>query len=194
MKQVTIDTNCLIDLEEKRSAANAVRALHKMHQQGAIRLRVVAVSASERRPDGEYAKNFNEFQAKLASIGFDDVEILKPILYWGISFWGYAVWSGPGLIELEKRVHTVLFPQIEFGFAEYCSARGVEAELASAECAKWRNAKCDVLIMWAHIHYGGDVFVSRDSNFFKSSKKPALEKLGANAILMPSVAVEELQG
>jgi hypothetical protein len=55
--------------------------------------------------------------------------------------------------------------------------------------ATWRNHKCDVLAMWCHIHYGGDVFVTTDRNFMKASKQQRLEALGAREIQTPCGAL-----
>jgi len=52
-----------------------------MQKAGRIKLRVVAISASERKQDGTYASDFNEFKEKLGIVGLGDVEILYPLLY-----------------------------------------------------------------------------------------------------------------
>jgi hypothetical protein len=49
-----------------------------------------------------------------------------------------------------------------------------------------------VLIMWSHIWYKGDIFVTRDKRFL-NTKKPELVKLGANEILCPDEAVSILR-
>ncbi len=58
---------------------------------------------------------------------------------------------------------------------------------------EWRRDKCDVLSLWCHIWYQGDVFVTADKNFHKATKKPALIKLGAKSILRPCETVEFLK-
>ena len=49
---VTLDTNCIIALEENRPTAPFLRHLISLHDAKTISLRVVAISASERKPDG----------------------------------------------------------------------------------------------------------------------------------------------
>jgi len=58
---------------------------------------------------------------------------------------------------------------------------------------KWLNAKCDVLALWSHIWYKGDIFVTRDEIFFNTTKKSPLEKLGAKKIMYPYEAVIKLR-
>lgn len=58
---------------------------------------------------------------------------------------------------------------------------------------KWLNAKCDVLALWSHIYYGGDIFVTSDENFHKEKKLPHLLHLGAGAILRPYDAAARVE-
>jgi hypothetical protein len=153
----------------------------------------VAISASERRPDGTYANNFQDFTSKLRNVGLQDAELLKPIGYWGVSYWNQAIYSTPQALQLEEQIHNILFPNIEYRYTDYCLAHGVDNPSKDLDIyPRWRNAKCDVLCMWAHIHYGGDVFATRDGNFHKATKKAALEALCAGRILTPSGSVDYL--
>jgi len=81
MTNVTLDTNCIIDLEENTPAALYIWKLVHRFESRKINLRVVATSASERKPDGTYASNFAEFKEKIAALGLKGVDILKPIAY-----------------------------------------------------------------------------------------------------------------
>ena len=47
------------------------------------------------------------------------------------------------------------------------------------------NQLCDVHTLWCHIHYGCDVFVTMDRNFYKVTKRQALADLGAKRIIRP---------
>ncbi|MFC1551014.1 hypothetical protein ACFL6P_00475 [Candidatus Latescibacterota bacterium] len=189
MKKITIDTNCIIDLEEERESEKYVRSLIKMHGERKISLRVVSIGASERKIEGSYVANFREFKDKLEKVGLDKVEILRPIGYYGISFWGQGLWANEKMIELEEKIHKILFPGYEFKCKEYFESLDAEYSHDSPLYHKWRNAKCDVLSLWAHIHFHGDVFVTSDKNFHKQSKKSDLINLGAGAILTPEETI-----
>lgn len=190
MLKVTLDTNCIIDLERNRPAAAHIRKLIHLHSEGKINLRVVAISASERKPDDTFVSHFDEFKERLAATGLADVEILRTIHYWGISFWGHMLWSGRALSELERKIQEILFPTIELEFSDYCNNRGLDPEDVKA-WRRWVNKKCDVLAMWSHIWHEGDVFVTSDlKDFHKENKKSRLITLGAKRILTPYEAVE----
>ena len=190
--KVTIDTNCIIDLEEERDSAQHIRLLMRYHAEGSVQLQVVAIGASERKPDGTYASNFSEFVEKLTAVGLGSVGILKPMGYWGVSFWGQGLWTNDEMVEFERKIHEVLFPEVEFKYEDYCRTRGIETDPNERIDPRWRNAKCDVLALWSHIHHGGGIFVTSDLNFHKQSKKPALITLGAGSILTPREAARRL--
>jgi hypothetical protein len=148
---------------------------------------LVAVSASEPQKGGTQIENFKEFQAWLAQLGLGHLEILPAMLYWNISFWDWSLWSDDESEKLERSIHEVLFPSIEFDWAEYC--RENELDPATLD-RKWRNAKCDVQALWTHIHHGREIFVTADGNFHKVSKRPGLVALGARQILLPDEAAK----
>ena len=181
----TFDTNCLIDVEEGRLNASFVRDLVKLHGQNGINVAISAIGASERQRTNGYAKNFSEFQAKLKAIGFDSVELLPPLGYLDICFLDYCVF-GDGTDALEQDIHNVLFPNIEFMWADYANARGLAQD---AQDKNWRNAKCDVLALWCHIKHGGGVFVTSDSNFHAATKRDKLKALGVGNVAYPKDAL-----
>jgi hypothetical protein len=185
---VTLDTNCIIALEENRPTAPFLRQLITFHDAKKINLRVVAISASERKRDGTYAANFSEFKQKIATVGVEHVDILKPIAYLGMAYLDWCYPSGGQATVLERKIHEILFPSIEFDYLDY--RHRFDIDLTSDEIdPKWRNAKCDVLAMWSHIRFYGDVFVTSDKNFHKQRKKEQLIALGAGNILTPQEAV-----
>ena len=194
---VTIDLNRVIDIEDDRPDAPHVKSLICADAEGTIKLRVSAIHASERRPDGTYARTFDEFERKLDRAGLGQLEILKPILVWGVGFYGQSVYGdgsdGP-LTTLERQIHEVLFPGIAYEFSDFCASRGIDPEFdeASSLRRKWRNARADSGALWCHIRYRGDVFVTSDGNFHHPSKKQELLKLGAGDILRPEAAAADV--
>ena len=51
----TLDTNCVIDVAEKRPAAKAVQALADAHAAGKADVAVIAITASEKKQDEHYS-------------------------------------------------------------------------------------------------------------------------------------------
>ncbi|MBU6482635.1 MAG: hypothetical protein KGS09_19100 [Nitrospirae bacterium] len=181
----TLDTNCLIDVEEERPNASFIRDLVALHGKNGITVAISSIGASERQRAGGYAQNFSEFQAKLKTIGFEGLEHLPPLAYWNICFFDHCVMSGENN-TLEQDIHNVLFPNIEFMWVDYAKARGLAVDSIDKN---WRNAKCDVLALWCHIKHDRDVFVTSDLNFHATAKRDKLKALGVGAVAYPKDAL-----
>jgi hypothetical protein len=100
-------------------------------------------------------------------------------------------WCYPAVAEpttLERNIHEILFPTIDFENRNY-RTRVLNDPTSDTGDPQWRNKKSDVLVLWSHIHFHGDIFVTSDNNFRSVSKKGQLIALGAGAILTPQEAV-----
>lgn len=187
---ITFDTNCLVDLELNEGAASELRRIVAAHDSGRCSISVPGIGASERLKDGTFAQNFSVFQQRISNLSRREFEILKPILYLDLAYLDWAIFGGEETIELEQQIHEILFPETLFRWADEAVAHGLDpnqvANLSHRQFLKWRNRKCDTLAMWCHIYYRKDVFVSRDRNFHKTTKKAALERIGAKQILHPA--------
>jgi hypothetical protein len=183
MLKLTLDTNCIYDFEDSSWSDPRERLLELEHL-GRVVLRVPAIAASERQRDGGRIEDFEQFRERLARAGLAGVEILRPMGYSDLCYYDWFVWTSPEIEAEELRIHEILFPTIAFDVDKHCPAQDEPGRL------KWRNAKCDVQSMWCHIHYGGDIFITRDRNFHKPSKKRRLQALGAGIIARPEQAVD----
>jgi hypothetical protein len=189
---VTLDNMCIIDLEQNREDTPQIRRLIQMHRSKEISLRVVAASASELKQDkNSHPQHFDEFKKRIKSIELSDVRILPTLAYFGVSFVGYCLLGGGWLSQLDKEIHAVLFSEDELKYPIFCRKYGYD-EKAKEEWNEWIRRKCDVLTLRSHIWYNGDIFVTRDDNFFKQTKKPKLIELGAGRILRPAETVKFL--
>lgn len=182
MISVTIDTNLVIDLEEKRQGWENVQKLIELHSEGKIELNVPAIMASEKFVDSKPVDNFNNFKTFVEQLGFTNVEFLPPILYFGITFLDYHLLASKDMIKLEKEIHNIMFPNIEFEYSEYCKNSGIDINKKPLD-KDWLNAKCDVLSIWSHIYHKKGVFITKDTDFHKNKDK--LIGLGVKKILYP---------
>src|SRR5258705_10411976 len=108
MVRLTIDTNCIIDIERDTEYAPPIRELGEAHRAGNANVAIPAVAASEVQRDGHYLNNFSEFQQRLAHAGLDGLPLIQPIAYWGISFYGLGYLADEAMVELERRIHAML--------------------------------------------------------------------------------------
>jgi hypothetical protein len=89
----TLDTNCLIAIDEHRPEETPVRARADADAAGNASVAVVAISASENQQGGGAIRNFGEFRERLSRLGLGHLEILPPLLYWDITFWDWSLWA-----------------------------------------------------------------------------------------------------
>lgn len=191
---VTLDTTCLIDLAERRRPhAGYLQQLAWMHDQRQITLRVVAIGACERQPDGVYANDLCAFRSRLEDVGLGHVQILRPLFHWGLTFDEWSCWAVGEPDLLEQRIHAVLFGQMPYLWGDY-AAQGDEQHSLELLYARWRSARCAAAVMWGHIYHGGQMFVTRDDAFLHHGARKALHELGAGSILTPRDAAARLSG
>jgi hypothetical protein len=167
-------------LDEGRTDASPIRRFIENHSNSGVVIQIAAVAAGERQKDGIFLENFSQFRGRLSDLGLGDVEILRPPMYLGVSFFDWCLVHCDEFLVLERSIHNILFPNVSFQ---------IDSSVAlpsSKEWHRWLNAKCDVLTARCHIHYKGDVFVTADTNFHKPTKKQRLVMLGAKSIVRPN--------
>ena len=187
MLTFTLDTNCIIAVDEERSEASSVRILAAAHRNGHASVGVVAISASERQKDDVDLESFTTFKERLSRLGLGEMHLLEPMMYWGVTFWDFGLWSDDEMEALKRQIHEILFPNVEFLWADYCAAHGVDAE-SERPNKKWLNAKCDVQAIWSHAFRKRDIFVTSDRNFYVEKKNTRLLSLIGGRIELPAAA------
>jgi hypothetical protein len=189
----TFDTNCLVDLELNEGAAAKLQEIVSAHDSGKCFISIPGIGASERLPNGTFADNFAVFQQRIRRLSRIEFEILRPLMYFDISYLDWSILAGDDLLALEERIHNVLFPETKYRWADEAACLGLDPDDAGHSLhpsyLKWRNRKCDTLALWCHAYYNKDVFVTRDKNFHKASKKLALEAIVSGRIMRPSDVV-----
>lgn len=174
MKKLTMDTNCLLAVDNKEAGYEAIEKILNLHHAGNVDVRVVATTAAE-----NILANPNPFEVFLALLkktGFDRCEILKPLGRYNMYFYDHAVYASPEDERLENQVWEVLFPGISPASPEPGSPEAIK---------RWNNKMCDCQMIHSHIKYGGEVFITQDQNFMKQSKINHLVALGAGVITTP---------
>lgn len=177
----TLDSNCLIDLEEGRSDAVVLEELKELWRSGQIDLAVVSVSASENQPTGTAMQNYGEFEEKLKRVGLDDARELPPVVYWDFGYWDHCLWASHESNRQISEIRGILFP----------ASQHVPPDDPSQN-SKWRNQTCDVLIAWAHGFHKADHLVTRDQNYHRTAQ--GLAHYGIQSIVAPKEALRIARG
>lgn len=165
---VTLDTNLLIDLEEKRKGFETVLEILDLHNYGKIKICIPAIAASEKLLDAQHVPNYKLFEEYLSDLNIKNYEELMPLAYFDMCFWGHCLWAGDELIALDHSIHRILFPNIEPEYRDFCEKRNTKL---NGIHPRWRNAKIDVQMLWCHIYHKKDIFITRDKNFQRKSNE-----------------------
>ena len=111
MRRVTLDTNCLIDLEVRRENAEYLDTIIEYWQDNKIELQVVAISGSEKTKKMKRPETFKLFKDLLSSLGLDGVKILKPIGYISIAYNDWAIICNEAMLQKEEEIHNIVIVQ-----------------------------------------------------------------------------------
>jgi hypothetical protein len=172
--QLTLDTNCLIDLEAGTGEAPAIQQLIELHRAGKIQVHVGAIPASEYLPGRIAPEPFSPLETRLRKLGIHDLPSVVPVGR-EMAFWGAAVY-GAEQDDLVEKIKSVVYSTVD----------------TLTLTAKWRNVVCDVESLAAHIRSGHDVFVTSDQHFRKNTRRQSLLVLGAKDILTPQEALAKV--
>ena len=187
LNSFTLDTNCLIAIDESRPEAQAIRALANAHRDGRAKVALVAISASERQRDGKMLDNFDLFKERVSALDLSHLELLLPMCYWDVMFWDACLMVEPGMVELESKIQSILFPTVPSSWADYCKTYALDPN-DNLIGRKWKNAKCDVQAFWCHAFHKRSIFVTTDGNFHAATKKPKLIALAPGRVDYPNTA------
>jgi len=190
MKSFTFDTNCIIDIAEARPSAGFVLDIIRAHRDHRATASFVAVSASERQSGDTYLETYSDFMNRLTSLDLEDIPQIMGMGCWGLSYWDNAIYSNDDDEARERKIHDILFPNIDFFLSDFAQSKGIEnLDVLSKDAHKWRNAWCDRQMIWAHDYHSKEVFVTGDRNFRKLNGRKGFENL---IVCSPEEATELL--
>jgi len=104
----TLDTNCIIAVDESRPEAAAIRWLADAHACGKADVAVVAIMASERQRCGQWLEGFQTFETRLTSLAWG---ILDYVIQWliGVSAFGITPFGLDPHSKISKSVFMIFY-------------------------------------------------------------------------------------
>ncbi|WP_246831253.1 hypothetical protein [Pseudotabrizicola formosa] len=196
--KLTLDWNCVIELEERRPQAACVQDLVDRHREGQFEVGLLAASASENSKSKRFPGNATVFMERISALGWQDLPIVPMPAVFGLSYWDFCYFVDD--VEKFKRDMDALWQAIAAKVprkpADHLPPSMMlnDDSVQSEHLWKWRNTWCDVVSAYSHIHAGRDIFVTNNiRDFQKNSDK--LSKLGMRKISTPLetlAAVDEL--
>jgi hypothetical protein len=178
---ITLDMNCIIGLESEEVATTCLREIVAFHNIKKINIKIPGISAAEKLSNGGKLKSFLDFKKRIDKLSIRKFTILRPFAIWDMTYFDYCIFPDDEMIEFDKKIQKIIFPQIPI-----C----LPSDYQENKIIKWKNARCDVVSMWCHIYYSGDIFVTSDRHFLKEKVKNDLQKIGSKNILSPTETLE----
>lgn len=190
--KLTLDWNCVIEVEENRTQAENVTELIRFHRLGRFEVALLAASASENTKSKRFPGNAKVFKERVSKLGWQDLPLVPMPAVIGLSYWGFCYYVGD--IEKFERdrdaIWQVMAPLVPRKPADHLSEgkKMTDDAIQSEDLSKWRNTWCDVISAYSHIQAGRDVFVTNNTKDFQKNASE-LAKLGMKHISTPLEAL-----
>ena len=187
--KLTLDWNCVIEVEEGRPQAAQVVDLVSRHRQGQFEVALLAASASENSRSKRFPGNANLFKDRVLALGWNDLPLVPMPGIVGLSYWDFC-YSVDDSDKFEREMDAlwcVIAPKVSSRPSEHLPT-GVsltDEAIQSEQLSRWRNAWCDVISAYSHIRDGRDVFVTNNTRDFQDNSE-ALSRLGMMHIYTPA--------
>lgn len=174
--KITLDHNCIINLERKTDIGKQVKTIitNPINQ-----CFIVNIGASEMRKQDIKPEHYELFEELLAKLQIEHLPKLDPMAIFDVTFFNRCIFANEEMVLLAQKIETILFGNSQ---PIDISKEGLESQSGR----KWLNRMCDVHTMWRHIYYANEIFLTTDQNFRKETKLPKLIDLGVRRICHPS--------
>jgi hypothetical protein len=186
--KLTLDWNCVIEVEQNGPQSTCVLQLIESHRAGRCEVALLAASASENSRSKRFPGNAGIFQERVSALGWTDLPIVRMPGVMGLSYWGFCYYVEDGE-KYEQEVEALwkaIAPNVARDWRVYLPAGKEPSDdaIQSEELSKWRNTWCDVIFAYSHIHERRDIFVTNNTSDFQRNAKK-LAELGMKHICAP---------
>lgn len=187
--KLTLDWNCVIEVEEARPQAAYVRDLINCHRNGQFEVALLAASASENSKSKRFPGHASLFVERVSALGWEDLPLVPMPGVWGLSYRDFSYYVEDGE-KFERDMHAIwqaIAPSVPYEPSDHLP-QGMELNDDAAQSeylAKWRNTWCDVVSAYSHIQDGRDIFVTNNTRDFQRNFEQ-LAGLGMRHISIPA--------
>lgn len=187
--KLTLDWNCVIEVEEDRPQASCVVDLVNAHRKGELEVALLAASASENTKSMLFPGNAGVFKMRVAQLGWDDLPLVPMPGIIGLSYWGFCfvVVDREAFERDMEALWQVIAPNVLRKPTDHLTDGQTldDNSIQSNALSKWRNTWCDVISAYSHIHAARNIFVTNNTRDFQNNA-PALSSLGMKHISSPA--------
>lgn len=190
--KLTLDWNCVIEVEEDRPQAPCVRELIHSHRNGELEVALLAASASKNTRSKRFPGNAAFFCERISAIGWQDLPLVPMPGVIGLSYLDFCFIVGDDKqfkLDMDA-LWQAIAPKIPKDPSDHLPpGENLSDDLIQSEhLSKWRNTWCDVVSAYSHVHQRRDIFVTNNTRDFQANKEK-LSALGMRHIGKPSEAL-----
>lgn len=195
--KLTLDWNCVIEVEENRPQASTVRDLISRHRKGRFEVALLAASASENSKSKRFPGNATLFVKRVSALGWSDLPLVLMPGVIGLSYLEFCFYVGDAE-QFQKDMDAlwqVIAPNVPKRPVDHLP-EGIplsDDTIQSEYLWKWRNTWCDVVSAYSHIYAGRDIFVTNNTRDFQNNAEK-LSSLGMRCITSPTEAFSAVDG
>lgn len=187
--KLTLDWNCVIEVEKDQPQAPYVLDLINSHRNGELELALLAASASENTRSKLFPGNALVFKKRIAQLGWDDLPLVPMPGIDGLSYWDFcfSVSDGDAFEKKMDALWKIIAPKVPRNPSDHvANGNALDDKLIqSAALSKWRNTWCDVVSAYSHIHAVRDIFVTNNTQDFQKNATK-LASVGMTNIASPA--------
>lgn len=186
--KLTLDWNCVIEVEVGGPQSIHVKNIVKAHRYGEFEVALLAASASENSKSKMFPGNAKFFKQRIAKLDWNDLPLVPMPGIHGLSYWDFSYYvEDSGAFERDmSALWQVIAPNVPRDPAEHL-AEGhslSDDSIQAKELSKWRNTWCDIISAYSHIHACRDIFVTNNTRDFQKNAI-ALGTIGMKHISTP---------
>lgn len=191
--RLSLDWNCVIEVEEGRPQAAFVDDLIHRHRQGELEVALLAASASENTKSKRFPGNAGLFQKRVSDLGWQDLPLVPMPGVWDLCYYDFSYYVDDG-DQFERDMDALwsaIAPKVPREPSDHLPdgvSRGDPDVFQSEVLSKWRNTWCDVVSAYSHIKAGRDIFVTNNTRDFQNNSVKLFE-LGMQNIAAPQEAM-----
>lgn len=187
--KLTLDWNCVIEVEENGPQADYVTDLISSHREGHFEVALLAASASENSKSKRFPGTADIFLERVSALKWQDLPLVRMPGVFGLSYWDfcYYVEDGEKFERDRDALWHVIAPRVPRNPLEHLppGTEMTDDAIQSEALSKWRNTWCDVISAYSHIHERRDIFVTNNTRDFQRNSKK-LSELGMKHIFTPA--------
>ncbi|WP_040818694.1 hypothetical protein [Litoreibacter arenae] len=191
--KLTLDWNCIIEVENDGPQSKYVGALIELHRSHKCEVALLATSASENTRSKRFPGSASEFTERVRRLNWSDLPVVPMPAVIGLTYWDFCYWIDDGnKFERETgAIWDVIASKVACDPVDHFDGPDALTDemIQSESLTKWRNSWCDVLSAYSHIEANRDVFVTLNTRDFQKHAAK-LKSLGMNHICDPAGALE----